>query len=1534
MLPSESEDPDNPFRWTDAETTALRTFLTNARDGNRTVDVAVVDDAVAGIALENRTTLLSTALWRPMEISGSRAQAPGVVEGDAYDARVRNLSPDTGRGPWSSATLLITGDLTPPSAPTGLVATSAPGGGYLTWIPSPEPDVAFYEILTSTNNATGFTVLDSTPSTQWSFQGPPFVAGTQRFIRVRAVDRRGNRSALSTYADFVPQAYAVGTGITIHTGSGAPAPALGSEGDYYVDTVSGNSYFKLATGWQLVQDLAVREGAAVYVVDIADGANPVAGTTTLSRGGTIPPAASVPVGSIVIDTSDGRLWDWDGSDFVFRGSLSGSAVLEGKGDPAATLGKNGDFYVDTDTGNAWIKATGAWVKRIDLTAIDGAQTYMVDIADDATPAPGTATTAGGMIPVAANIHEGSVAVDASDGRIWEWVPSTMLFVYRGRVSGQLWDVCLTRPATAEHGDKCVGGDGRIWVYDRTAGWEFTGITIPSDDSPGTTFAGNCVYHRSARSNNPPPDSFGNPGEGAYNLNGLYWVKGAATGDATTGTWPQNPTGSFGGVPGRRYWITHDETLPNYGTSSLPADVNVVSILSTGNIYRWDRATGNWVLVGNICSPTGTRVVQAPTTPPVWTTPVRNANGTFTAEARWAIVANALSYNIRLQPATATVSSVTQNNARITITDLPADTVTTIYVSVNGRSADAPSAEVSSQVSTGASLTLRPGAPSGLSVTVNQATGDTTFVWTNTTDNLSIVTHSILEITQGDNVYSEHRIDGNSATSLTVNALPGGTYSASLTHYTAAGAGPSVAIAAFTVNERVSATHPPYRNLRVTSPASSGPADQGVNRNLRLYDWRMAYDDPAGVTPTATVVYEVGRRAPFTSVERNDYGIFLNSGVGPTVPSVASLKLTARIIAAYSGVWSDFISDEGSWGTPPTLTIPAPTAVSITPSATVQGNVGIVVTPPTLTHGTAPTGAASNSIVVGFEIIVYNGDTIEHIENQVWWDKLLDDASTRMKHPYLASGQTLTTQYAINDLTPGLKRFEIRTCTLYGISSPFSRAVTMPTVGAPADQIAAPENVRVRNQTATGATIRGRRPTNATAIEWYVALASTPQTPINPISSQTDFPISVGPLTRNLSYVVRVRGRSGSSPNFTRGPYADVALNLGTATPVAPPASPTSITISISTTVQGRVTFTVPTVTGATLYNLRVYLPATPSTNVRHVQLSGTARTWTVTGLTPGSHVVGLQTQNAGGFGPQEYTQAFVMPVIRQPGSPDPDPPTPVDQLVAVPFMSLIPERNLAGTYQWRLNYGAVAAATIYNISSSPTLSGADTRITGRSLIMTPPGVGVTTTITVRPEDNSGNIGQPRSVALTSNPPSVTLGTGTNIVSRFYITLLPTDIVITPSRLAGISRYPVRVRLMGATSDAGSFTITRAPQAAQIGMLTPGSVYTIYIRAQAGSTSSGTLYPETAITVTMPTRAAWYSDRISGRPGTPTPTGSASGASGHAEGDHYMMILFGEDMPPNDLGNDGDTAHDLDSDDRFEKRNGKWVVTVLGDRGEV
>ena len=326
-----------------------------------------------------------------------------------------------------------------------------------------------------------------------------------------------------------------------------------------------------------------------------------------------------------------------------------------------------------------------------------------------------------------------------------------------------------------------------------------------------------------------------------------------------------------------------------------------------------------------------------------------------------------------------------------------------------------------------------------------------------------------------------------------------------------------------------------------------------------------------------------------------------------------------------------------------------------------------------------------------------------------------------------------------------------------------------------------------------------------------------------------------------------------------------SLGRATTTAVRPtaPGTPTGMTVEVSATTLGSVKIIPAAVAGATSYILHVdrrnpngtFTLVHSSTRIVTGTAGGslTERTIEVTGLVLGTYRARATPQNPGGSG-GEITRSFVISQIVV----DPEAPPPV--LTAVPFLSLYAERNLGGVYQFRSTWGRVSGADQFDLSSSPLLTGGSGTTTANSKVFPAPADGVTTTLTVRPRNSpTGTLGPPRSVSLEARRPTIAVGTGTNVVSVFYVTIQSTAIAVTPARFAaisGITRFRWRVRTATGTTDLRNVIGTVASTVGTFTGLTANTQYRIWIAAVSGTTGvPSTVYPETMITVTTARAAA-------------------------------------------------------------------------------
>jgi len=119
------------------------------------------------------------------------------------------------------------------------------------------------------------------------------------------------------------------------SGAGAPAASLGVDGDFYLDTDTGDVYRKAAGTYATVDNIQGPTGA------------------TGPQGPQGPQGPTGPTGAAGADGADGSVWHSD------------------TGVPSIFLGADGDFYLRTDTGDVYEKASGTWSVVDNLTGPSG-----------------------------------------------------------------------------------------------------------------------------------------------------------------------------------------------------------------------------------------------------------------------------------------------------------------------------------------------------------------------------------------------------------------------------------------------------------------------------------------------------------------------------------------------------------------------------------------------------------------------------------------------------------------------------------------------------------------------------------------------------------------------------------------------------------------------------------------------------------------------------------------------------------------------------------------------------------------------------------------------------------------------------------------------------------------------------------------------------------------------------------------------------------------------------------------------------------
>ena len=168
-------------------------------------------------------------------------------------------------------------------------------------------------------------------------------------------------------------------GATWRLSNGVPLSSLGNAGDLCLDTSgAGNFYLKngaitsivLASGTYTVNVGSASGFANGQVILVNDGTNSIRGTIA-SGGGTTALVLSSPTtaGNPASIASGAGVWIFEGS---ILGPTSAPGWHAGSGSPGSGLGAVNDLYLDTATGNYYLKTgSSAWTLQGNLTGAPG-----------------------------------------------------------------------------------------------------------------------------------------------------------------------------------------------------------------------------------------------------------------------------------------------------------------------------------------------------------------------------------------------------------------------------------------------------------------------------------------------------------------------------------------------------------------------------------------------------------------------------------------------------------------------------------------------------------------------------------------------------------------------------------------------------------------------------------------------------------------------------------------------------------------------------------------------------------------------------------------------------------------------------------------------------------------------------------------------------------------------------------------------------------------------------------------------------------
>ncbi|AQN67974.1 collagen repeat protein with bclb C-terminal domain [Saudi moumouvirus] len=257
---------------------------------------------------------------------------------------------------------------------------------------------------------------------------------------------KGNKE--NNYYFVGPQGLKGETGSRILTEPGSPSPNLGRNGDVYIDTISGGLYNKNGGYWILQNNILGNDG------DKGDkgerGSNILTGTG-------LPRNILGNNGDIYIDNNTGAVYRKINNTWVFQyntigikgdkgdtGSQgvpgqNGSQIITRPGVPDSGLGNNGDIYIDTSTGDLYIKIDNVWVLQYNINGVKG------DKGDS-----GSQIITGDQPPSDGIGQNGDIYIDNSTNNLYRKINN--VWVLQSNISG-------TKGDKGDSGSQIITGDG-------------------------------------------------------------------------------------------------------------------------------------------------------------------------------------------------------------------------------------------------------------------------------------------------------------------------------------------------------------------------------------------------------------------------------------------------------------------------------------------------------------------------------------------------------------------------------------------------------------------------------------------------------------------------------------------------------------------------------------------------------------------------------------------------------------------------------------------------------------------------------------------------------------------------------------------------------------------------------------------------------------------------------------------------------------------------------------------------------------------
>ncbi|MFY0483962.1 beta strand repeat-containing protein, partial [Flavobacterium sp. PLA-1-15] len=385
-------------------------------------------------------------------------------------------------------------------------------------------------------------------------------------------------------------------GTSLTSGGTNPVDGTGTNGDTYINTLTGDTFIYNGTTWVVTGNIKGADGA--QGVPGTNGAN----GTSVTSGGTDPVDGTGNNGDTYINTVTGETFVYNGTTWVSTGNIKGAdgvagpagapgaagadgrSLVSGGTDPVDGTGTNGDTYINTVTGETFVYNGTTWVSTGNIKGADGVAGPAG--APGAAGADGRSLVSGGTDPVDGTGNNGDTYINTVTGETFVYNGTT--WVSTGNIKGADG---VAGPAGAPG---AAGADGRSLV---------SGGTDPVD---GTGTNG---------------DTYINTVTGeTFVYNGTTWV---STGNIKGADGVAGPAGAPGtaGADGRS--LVSGGTDPVDGTGNN-GDTYINTV--TGETFVYNGTT--WVSTGNIKGADGVAGPAGAAGNGIATT-VDNGDGTFT-----------------------------------------------------------------------------------------------------------------------------------------------------------------------------------------------------------------------------------------------------------------------------------------------------------------------------------------------------------------------------------------------------------------------------------------------------------------------------------------------------------------------------------------------------------------------------------------------------------------------------------------------------------------------------------------------------------------------------------------------------------------------------------------------------------------------------------------------------------------------------------------------------------------------------------------